>query len=462
MKTAKTAFGISILTACLCAFSAHGQTIMIEDFDEYTNSDAALQAAWVVDAAESTNWLSPYVSAYAVGTNSMGMQLYFPNDAWQTDIINGPLLTNAISIDTNQYISMEIAGDPEFTNGTYAYFYIYVFATNGNFGRWGGAIPTANTNWQVFNFPASTIAVPWNSPGLPDLDAITNFAFYIYGEGATPGANAYTATIYVNDLQIRDTPLIEFPPPSPLRQVIENFDEFTSSASLTNFYTWVNSDAVGTNMLLEPWPLGSHALDFTIDFGSNQYPWSALLSGLVPPFSFPSNAVATFWLQGDTNLASVADGGTEFWLSFFDAAGDRFVFNTASAPVISSNWMEIQAPYNQFWSYSGGPVDTGNLVQWEFLVEAYEGTTNSPGTNASFGVADIMITVPPELSVVVLPSGVLQLQMNALIASNTYTLKTSPDLIHWTTTTIQATSTNATWSIPAGQPAGFYQLYYSP
>src|SRR5208283_3117925 len=101
--------------------------------------------------------------------------------------------------------------------------------------------------------------------------------------------------------------------------------------------------------------------------------------------------------QGDPILAPVADAGTEFWLSFFDAAGDRIVFNTASAPVTSSNWTKIQAPFNQFWSYTGGPVETGNLVQWEVLVEGWAGTADSQPTNASFGVADILITVPPVL-----------------------------------------------------------------
>jgi hypothetical protein len=56
----------------------------------------------------------------------------------------------------------------------------------------------------------------------------------------------------------------------------------------------------------------------------------------------------------------------------------------------------------------------------------------------------------------------LQLQMSDLIPGTTYTLGQTADFSQWTTTTIQATATSQTWPIPAGQPKGFYQLFYTP
>lgn len=457
-ETAKKSLCVSILCGSLFAVTANAQT-MIENFDEYDN-DADLQAAWSPQTA--TLSLSSYVSSDSASTNSMEMDINFPADAWQTEVVTGPVLPSAISIASNQYVTIEIAGDPQFTNGTYAYFYIYATDADGNFGRWGSPIPTVNTNWQVLNFVADTIAQPWNSTALPVMTNIVQFSFYVYGEGATPGANSYSATIYVDNLQIRDTPLVEFPPPSPVRPLIDNFEEYTNDAALLSSYTYQDSPAatITTASIATPAPQGTNALELTIDFAAGQYPWGSVWSSIVTPFSLPTNAVISLWLKGDPTLAPVADAGTTFWLSFYDAAGNSMVYSTPAAPVISSNWTKLEASYDQLWS-NGAIVDTGNIIQWRILVEGWEGTTNSTSLTATFEVDDIEITIPPVLTVVA-ANGAVQLQMNDLISGTTYTLRMSPDLAHWTTTTIKATSTSATWPIPTGQQAGYYQLYYTP
>ena len=106
------------------------------------------------------------------------------------------------------------------------------------------------------------------------------------------------------------------------------------------------------------------------------------------------------------------------------------------------------------------PLGRRMLVD-RILVEGWQGTASSPAMSATFGVDDIMITVPPVLSVVRQGSG-LQLLMQDLMPGTNYILRASADLSQWTTTTIQATSTSQTWPIPAGQPKGFYQLFYTP
>jgi hypothetical protein len=262
-------------------------------------------------------------------------------------------------------------------------------------------------------------------------------------------------------LQIRNAPLIEFPPPSPVRALIDDFEEYANDAALLSLYSYVDSPAatLTTASIATPAPQGANCLKLAIDFAPGQYPWGSVLSGVVAPFSLPTNAVVSLWLKGDPTLAPVADGGTTFWLSFYDEAGGGINFSTPAAPVISSEWTNLTASFDQFWS--GTTVDTGNLVQWRILVEGWMGTTNSTALSGTFYVDDILITIPPVLAVV-LEGGTLNLRMDSLIPGTTYTLRMSPDLSHWTTTTIHATSTSATWPIPTGQQKGFFQLFYTP
>jgi hypothetical protein len=293
---------------------------------------------------------------------------------------------------------------------------------------------------------------------MPDLSNIVQFKIFIYGQGDPAGA-PFTATIYVDELQIRDTALIEFPPPSPMRARIDDFEGYSDSTALTNFYHYVNGGPTVTTASLEtPAPQGTNALKLAIDFGAGQWPWGAVYSAYVTPFSFPTNATASLWFKGDPTLASVADGGTVFYLSFYDQGGNAINFTT-SAPVTSSEWTKLEASFGQFWS--GAVVDTGNLVQWRVLVEGWQGTVDSQPMSGTFAVDNIMITVPPVLAVVRQGNG-LQLSMSDLIPGTTYTLRQTSDFSQWTTTTIQATATSQTWPIPAGQPKGFYQLFYTP
>ncbi|MGA2662972.1 MAG: hypothetical protein ABSH34_36295 [Verrucomicrobiota bacterium] len=456
MKTTSKSLCLNVLCGCLFVAAANAQ-IMIEDFEEYA-SVADLLAAWSPQTA--TLSLSSYVDPRSTDTNSMQVDVYVPANAWQTEVITGPVLPAPIAIAPAQYITLRVAGDPEFTNATYQTLFVYAIDGAGNFGRWGSPVPTSTTNWQVFNLIASNIEQPWNSPALPDLTSIVRFDFYLYGQGDPPGA-AYSATIYIGDLLIRNTPLIEFPPPSPLRALIDDFEEYADDAALLSFYKYVDSPAatVTTASIQTPAPQATNALKLAIDFAPGQWPWGSVLSATVAPFSLPTNAVVSLWLKGDPTLAPVADDGTTFWLSFYDEAGNGINFSTPAAPVISSEWTNLTASFDQFWS--GAIVDTGNLVQWRILVEGWMGTTNSTALSGTFYVDDIWITVPPVLTVV-LEGGALNLRMDSLIPGTTYTLRMSPDLSHWTTTTIHATSTSATWPIPAGQQKGFFQLFYTP
>ncbi len=456
MKISRKPLWVSILAGCLFGLTANAQ-MMIENFEEYA-SDSDLQAVWSADQGTVLS-LSSYAAYHSTGTNSMRVDVNMPANAWQTTVLTGPALPAPISIAPTQYITVRVAGDPAFTNATYQQLFVYAWDGNGNFGRWGSAVPTTTTNWQVFNLLANTIQAPWNSPGLPDLSNIVQFAFYLYGQGDPPGT-AFTATIYIDELQVRNTPLIEFPAPSPMRAKIDDFEGYTNAAALMSFYHYVDSPAatVTTASLQTPAPQGTNALQLAIDFAPGQWPWGSVYSALVPPFSLPTNAVVSLWFKGDPTLAPVADGGTVFYLSFYDQGGNAINY-TIGDPVTSSQWTKLQAGFGQFWS--SAVVDTGNLVQWRILVEGWQGTASSPAMSATFGVDDIVITVPPVLSVVRQGTG-LQLLMQDLLPGTNYTLRASADLSQWTTTEVQATSSSQTWPIPAGQQKGFYQLFYTP
>lgn len=427
----------------------------VEDFESYA-SDTDLLGQWSPDRA--TLSLSSYVAARSTGTNSMRVERFFPATTWETEVMTGPTRAIPMSIAPSQYITLRIAGDPAFTNASFQTLFIYAYDVANNFGRWGSTVPI-ETNWQVLNFLASSIAQPWNSPGMPDLNNIVQFKLYLYGQG-DPAGTEFQSTIYVDDLMVRDTPLTEFPPASPMRTLVENFEGYADDTALRGFYRYVNSPAttVTTASIASPAPEGNKALKLGIDFAAGQYPWGAVNSGTVAPFSFPTNAVVQCRFKGEPALAPIADDGTIFWLSFMDKDGRRFTYSTLAPVVSSSEWTTIKAPYGEFWANS--PVDTGNLVGWQFLVEGWQGTAEFLAMSGAFYIDDVRITVPPVLSVKQ-EAGGLKLHMDSLIPGTTYTLRQTADLSQWTTTTIQATATSQTWDIPAGQK-GFYQLYYTP
>ena len=428
----------------------------IENFEQYA-SDPDLLAAWSRQSA--TLSLSPSVASHSTGTNSLHVERFFPANPWETEVLAGPVLAVPIAIVPTQYLTFRISGDPQFTNATFNTLFLYAYDGLGNFGRWGGPVPTT-TNWQVVNFLASSIQAPWDSPGRPNFDNIVRFKFFLYGQGDPAGA-AFPANIYIDDVEVRNTPLIEFPAPAAVRTLIDDFEGYADDTALRGFYSYVNSPAATatTASLQSPAPQGSNALKLAIDFAAGQWPWGSVHSPTLAPFSLPPNAVVSLRLKGDPTLAPIADAGTTFYLSFYDEAGGAINFTTPAAPVISSEWTTLKASFDDFWS--GSVVDTGNLVRWRLLVEGWQGTAGSPAQSGTFYVDDIRITIPPVLTVYP-EGGALKLRLASLIPGTTYTLRTSPDLSSWTTTPILATATSQTWPIPAGQQKGFFQLFYTP
>lgn len=451
MKAACLQKLLGIFAAGLLAASASAQ-VVIADF-EY-EEDWQFYNDWSAFSAIIS--LSDNVAAGSPGVRSLRVDRFFGPNPWETEILTGPVLGTPLSISPAQYVTLRISGDPAFTNATFQTLFVYAFDGNGNFGRWGTPVPTS-TNWQVFNLLASGIGQPWDSPGLPDLNNLTQFKIYIYGQGDPPGLGFF-ATLHVDDLMVRDTPLIEFPPPAAPRAVIDDFEGYADDAALLGFYSYQNSPAATatTASLASPAPQGQQALQLDIDFAPGQYPWGSVRSGVVAPFSFPPNAVVTVRFKGDPSLAEIADAGTTFWLSFYDEAGRGINFSTPAAPVISSEWVTLTAGFNQFWT--GATVDTGNLVQWRILVEGWMGTPDSPARSGSFQVDDIRMAIPPELSLS-WEGNELHLRMDRLIPGGTYELRSTQNFSQWNSVEVfEATATSATRTIPTSDPSAFYQV----
>lgn len=439
--------------------AAAGTPTMIESF-EYA-SDDDLRAAWT-PSGNATISLSDSVAPRATGKKSLRADFNFPSVAWATETIRGPMLPDILSIAPSQYLSLRLRGDPAFAAADFHNLYLYAWDLDGNFGRWGTTVP-ANSDWQVYNFLASNIEQPWNSTMLPDQSRISQFGFYMYGSEAA--IDPYSATIYVDEVTVRDTPLTEFAPPSAPRQLLDDFESYASDNALRQFYSYQNNPAattITTASLATPAPQGNKALKLAIDFAAGQWPWGSVRSPLVTPFSLPTNAVVSCRFKGDPALAAVADAGTTFWINFYDKAGQPITFSTPAAPVISSDWTNLQVRFQDFRNTTS--VDTGNLVQWRILVEGWQGTADSTALSGAFYVDDLRITVPttpttgPLLSLTG-QAGAFKLSIDQLTPGASYELRQTADFSQWTTATvINATAATATWTIPNDQPRAFFQL----
>jgi hypothetical protein len=426
---------------------------VLEAFEYET--EEALFAVW--SSSQNTSMtLSDSVAPKSTGTKSLSLQFNFPSTTWATEIISRQRLGTPIAIGPKQYLTLRLKGDPAFAAADFQALYLNIYDESGNFGRWGTPVPT-NADWQIFNFSVGSLEKPWNSPALPDLSKIVRFAFYQYG--SEKAIEPYTATILVDDVMIRNAPLIEFPAPAAFRPLLDDFESYADEAALRAFYSYQNSPAttVTTASLDTPAPQGSKALKLALDFAAGQYPWGCVRSGVVAPFSLPTNAVVALRLKGDPALASVADAGTTFWLSFFDTAGRRIDFVTAGAPVVTSQWTTLEARLENFGDTS--TVDIGNLVQWRLLVQAYEGVPEQAAMSATLYVDDIRMSILPPVLSIMRDGNSLQLSAARLVLGKVYVLQSSTDLKQWTPgTSVTATSSTATWTVPAAQKLEFLRL----
>ena len=167
-------------------------------------------------------------------------------------------------------------------------------------------------------------------------------------------------------------------------------------------------------------------------------------------------------MKGDAGLTEVADSGTNFWLSFYDAAGNRMNYITDIAPVISNDWTTLTINMDDFGDTS--TIDTGNLVQWRILVEGW--AEANPALSGSFFVDDIRVSTlemqQPVLTAFMEEQSV-RVQMSQLTQGSEYELLMSDNLSEWTVvTSIVADADTATHLANPDQKMAFYQLIEKP
>jgi hypothetical protein len=450
---------IWILLCVTAACSATAGTVrVIEDF-EYADAEELL-----LDWEPSTGAipsLSTEVAAGSEGTTSMQVDLSFPSAAWVTQSVTGPLLNDVFSIEPEQYISLRLKGDPAFAAADFRNIYLYVYDDWGDFARWGTQVPAID-GWQVINFGGGDFQFPWNASGEIDMTYLSKIAIFQYGSQAA--IDPYEATIYVDDIEIRDEPLIDFAAPSAPRSVIDDFENYANSEALRDYYTYENSwhPSVTVASIEPSAPQGEQCLRLDIDFPSGQYPWGSVRSPILEPFSLPDDGVITLKMKGDAGLTEVADSGTNFWLSFYDAAGNRMNYITDIAPVISDDWTSITITMEDFGDTSA--IDTGNLVQWRILVEGW--AEANPALSGSFFVDDIRVstleTQHPILAISREEENI-QVLMSQLTPGIEYQLMKSENLTEWTVVTnIIAETDTGTHLVNTDLKIAYYQLIEKP
>lgn len=380
MKNPRRIWCISAVGSCLLAFAASGQT-MIENF-EYAD-DAEMQTVWLTPSTTST--LSQNVAADATGTNSLQINISFLAAPWDTRILTQMPLPNPVAIKTNQYVTIRLTGDRQFTNATFRSLFIYAYDSAGNFGRWGATIPLA-PDWTAFNFLASAIEKPWDSTALPDLNDIVQFKLVIYGQG-DPAGSAYDATIFVDDLQIRDTELLP-PPPANKEFVIADFESYANDTALLADWD-PDVSTLGLSANVSGNSTGTNSLRIERTFRS--LPWEAeVIKGpeLAAPVAVKPSQWITFRVAGDPQLTNATY--QTLFVYAYDASGN---FGRWGAVVpTTSKWGIV----NLLASSIGKPWDSpalpnlNNLVRVSFVLYG-QGDPAGPEYTANVYVDDLMV-----------------------------------------------------------------------
>jgi hypothetical protein len=420
--------------------------------------DAELLAAWA-PSPNAALTLSTAVSPLSTGTTALRARFNFPSTAWATEFIDGPTLTNAVSIGAEQYVTLRLKGDPAFAAADFRDFYLYVYDQSGNFGRWGTQVPT-NSDWQVLNFPAKTMAKPWNSPALPDLSRIVRFAIYQYGsETARP---AYTASIEVDDLQVRNTPLVE----QTLKEaVIETFEYATDEELSTNWLGSPNAVVTGSSSIAPKSP-GKKSMSMAFNFLSGAWVAERVRGPQLPaPLAIGPKQYLSFRVKGDPALAT-----TDFqrlFLYAYDESGNFGRWGT-TAPT-NSDWQVYNFQAGTIEKPWDSPVlpNLDRIVRFSFI--QYGSETAMPDYAATIYVDDLMLRNSPlsDVETIVLNAArdgsSIKVVAGGLTDGRGYVLQSSGDLSQWTSSpSTPAAGGTATWTVPMTGNREFYRVTPAP
>ena len=369
----------------------------VDSFEYATNDD--LLAYWTPSGNASVS-VSDSTAFYAEGESSMRIDFNFPSSAWATEWVTGADLPAPISIGPDQSISLRLKGDPAFAAANFKNFYLYAYDTEGRFGRWGAEVPTS-TDWEIFNFDPDSIDKPWDSPELPDLSQITRFSIFQYGSGETP-IEPYAASIYVDELSIRDTPLED--PEPPAERLVEGF-EYSDDESLRAAWSSSANATLSLSDAVAPLSGGEKALNVAFNFPSMAWATETFTGPtLETPVAIQPGQYVSFRVKGDPAFAA-SDFSTLF-LYAYDSAGNfgrwgADVPETADWQVFNFAASDIQQP----WDSTGLP-NMQDIVRFAFFQYGSEGEL--PEYSANVQVDDLQILNEPLVELPTTPEMVLE------------------------------------------------------
>jgi hypothetical protein len=430
---------------------------ILADF-EYASAEL-LAAAWT-PTANAVVSLSDDVAPRASGRSSMRVEIQFPSIAWATESVGGPTLPVPTALGPTQYLTFRVKGGPSFAPADFRQLYLYVYDDAGNFGRWGEAIPLADT-WQIRNHTAATIEKPWDSPALPNLARIARIAFFQYGsEAAIP---AYAATFFIDDVVIRDQALVESELPPD--KVINDF-EYASDEALTSEWVGGSGNVVlSTSDAVAATSTGRTAMSVQFNFASSPWATESVKGPTLPsPVAVARSQYLSYRLKGDPAFA--ASDFHNLYLYAYDNEGN---FGRWGSPVPDTDdWQIVNhtaGTLEQPWDSPGVP-NLEHLVRFAFFQYGSE-MAIEPYT-ATIQVDDLAIrstpltdgpTESPLLTIQRAAGDSLTIALSRLVPGRTYLLRSSIDLTTWTTVSeITPTSATASWAVASPQGSVFYVL----
>ena len=362
----------------ILADTVSAQTV-VEPF-EYANDDELI-ASWT-PSGNAIISLTNAVPSTSTGKQAMSVTFNFASLAWATEFVKGPYLASPISIDPAHYLTLSIKGDPAFASADFRNFYLYAYDENGNFGRWGAPIPTT-TNWQYFNFTASGIQKPWDSPELPDMSRIIRFAIFQYGsEVAIP---AYSATITIDDIVVRDTPMTD--PTVFAESTVESF-EYPNVEALQAAWTGSANAKASISTAVSLSSSGQSAMKVQFDFPSTAWA-TEFIKGpeLTNSVAIGPDQYVSLRIKGDTAFA--ASDFRNFYLYAYDNSGNFGRWGTqiptnASWQILNFSAKTIEKPWD-----SPALPNLSKIVR--FAIFQYGSEAAIPAYTASIEVDDISI-----------------------------------------------------------------------
>jgi len=430
---------------------------VLADF-EYASAEL-LAAAWT-PSANAVLALSDDVAPRANGRTSLRISFQFPSTAWATETASGPTQPVPSVLGPSQYLTFRVKGDPAFAAADFRDLFLYVYDDSGNFGRWGAPVPTT-AEWQIRNHTPATLEKPWDSPGLPNLARIAKIAFFQYGsQAAIP---PYSASILVDDVVIRDTPLED--PVLPPDTVIDDFEYATPEDIAAAWVGGSPNTVVTSSEAVAPASAGRKCMSLEFNFGSSAWA-TEFVRGPVrtTPVAVARTQYLSFRVKGDPAFAT-ADF-RNLYLYAYDTDGNfgRWggpVPDTAEWTIINYTAGTIEKP----WDSSALP-NLDRLVRFAFYqygsqaaIEPYQATVLIDDLSIRSTPLSDQPSEPPRLAIQRAGGNSLTLGLTGLTPGRTYLLRTSPNLATWTTATeIKATATTASWTVNTTSSAAYYLL----